>query len=69
MWAQGKMVPKCTLLESIPLHVQKLNCGVNVYELEDHVGEKTLNLLLPPKLGLAIKTPIVGFPRFMLKNI
>jgi hypothetical protein len=38
------MVPKRKLLKSIPLHVPKLNCGVSVYELKNHVGEKTLNL-------------------------
>jgi hypothetical protein len=35
-----KMVPKHELLENIPLHNQRLNCGINVYELEDHVGEE-----------------------------
>jgi hypothetical protein len=66
---QEKMVPKHKLFKSIPLHVQKLNCGVSVYELEDHVGEKTLNLQLPPKLGLTKKTPLIGFPSCLLENI
>jgi hypothetical protein len=39
-----KMVPKCELLESIPLHAQGLNYGISVCVLEDHVGEKGLNL-------------------------
>jgi hypothetical protein len=38
------MVPKCELLESIPLHVQELKCEKGVYELEDYVGEEALNL-------------------------
>ncbi len=40
MWVWEKMVPKHELLESIPLHGQRSNCGINVYELEDHVGEE-----------------------------
>jgi len=36
------MVPKHELLESIPLHDQGLNYGINICELEDHVGEKVL---------------------------
>jgi hypothetical protein len=63
------MVPKRKLLESIPLHVRKLNCRGNVYEVEYHVGEKALNMQLPPKLGLAKKSPLVGFPSCMLENI
>jgi hypothetical protein len=62
------MVPKRKLFESILLHVQKLNCEVSIYELENHVGEKTLNLHLPPKLGLAKRTPLVGFPIHLLDN-
>jgi hypothetical protein len=38
------MVPKCKLLESIPLHVQELKCEKSVYELEDYVGEEALSL-------------------------
>jgi len=44
LWVQRKMVPKCELLKSIPLHVQKLKCEKNVSELEDYVGEDTLSL-------------------------
>ncbi len=62
-------MPKRKLLESIPLHVRKLNCRGNVYEVEYHVGEKALNMQLPPKLGLAKKSPFVGFPSCMLENI
>jgi len=40
---QEKMVPKHELLESIPLHAQRLNCGISICELEDHVGENKLN--------------------------
>jgi hypothetical protein len=42
------MVPKCKLLENIPLRIQELNYEKNVYELKDHVGEKTLSWNLPP---------------------
>jgi hypothetical protein len=38
------MVPKYKLPESIPLHAQRLNYGVDICELEDHVGEKGLSL-------------------------
>ncbi len=48
---QEKMVPKCELPESIPLHGQGLDCGANVHELEDHVGEKGWSLNLPTKVG------------------
>jgi hypothetical protein len=41
---QENMVPKHELLESIPLHGQRLNYGANVYELEDHFGEKGWSL-------------------------
>jgi hypothetical protein len=43
------------LLENILLHIQKLNYRKGIYELENHVGEKTLNSNLPPKLGPAKK--------------
>jgi hypothetical protein len=36
-------VPKCKLLKNIPLHVQELNCGDDVYELEDRVKEEALS--------------------------
>jgi hypothetical protein len=55
MWVWEKMVPKRKLPEIIPLHDQRLNCGTNVYELEDHVREKGLNLNWLIKLGLAKK--------------
>jgi hypothetical protein len=34
---QEKMVPKPILFKSIFLHIQGLNYGKGVYELEDHV--------------------------------
>jgi hypothetical protein len=46
-----KMVLECELFENIPLHIQKLNCRENVYELEDHVREKALTSNWSPKLG------------------
>ncbi len=45
------MVLERLLLESIILHVQGLNYGEKVYELEDHVGQKALSLNSLPKLG------------------
>jgi hypothetical protein len=38
------MVLKCELLKSIPLDTQEQKCGTNVYQLEDHGGEKGLSL-------------------------
>ncbi len=60
-------MPKCELLESISLHVQKLNCQEGVYELEDHVGEMALSLNLLPKLGLAKITPLTNYFSHLLK--
>ncbi len=40
MWVQEKMVPKLELPKNIPLHTQGLNSEIDIYELEDHVGEK-----------------------------
>jgi hypothetical protein len=34
------MVPKRELPKNICLHAQRLNCGIGVCELEDHVGGK-----------------------------
>jgi hypothetical protein len=62
MWVWEKMVPKRELPEIIPLHDQRLNCGTNVYELEDHVREKGLNLNWLIKLGLAKKKNLQVFP-------
>jgi hypothetical protein len=62
------MVPKCELPESIPLHYQRLNFGVGICELEDHVGQKGLNSNWSTKLGLAKKTPPTSFPICMLES-
>jgi hypothetical protein len=43
MWMQKIMVLEHKLFENIPLHVQELNCGKDIYELEDCVGEEELN--------------------------
>jgi hypothetical protein len=56
------MVPKHELLENIPLHNQGLNCKVNVYELEDHVGEKGWSLNWLIKLGPTKKLLFQVFP-------
>jgi hypothetical protein len=45
------MVQEHKLFKNIPLHVQGLNCGEGVYELEDHVGEETLSSNLLLELG------------------
>jgi len=45
------MVQEHKLFKNIPLHVQGLNYGEGVYELEDHVGEETLSSNLLLELG------------------
>jgi hypothetical protein len=54
------------LFESIPLHVQELNCRKGILKLYDHVGEEALSLDLLSKLGLAKKTPITSFPNHLV---
>jgi hypothetical protein len=49
MWVQEKMVPKRELFESIPLHTHEQKCGIDVCELEDHVGEEGLSSNWPIK--------------------
>jgi len=68
MWVWEKMVPKCELLENIPLHAQGLNYGINVCVLEDHVGEKGLNLNWSTKLGPTKEIPS-SFPNHLLENV
>jgi len=62
-------VPKCELFENIPLHAQKLNYRINICELEDHVGEKRLNLDWLPKLKPTKKIPFASFLNHLLKNV
>ncbi len=62
------MVLKGKLLESIPLHIQKLNYGKGVCELEAHVGEKALSLNLLPKFGPSKKTIPANFPSSLLQS-
>jgi len=50
-WVKEKMVLQRKLLESIPLHVLRLNYGEGIYELNNCVGEEALSSNLPPKLG------------------
>ncbi len=52
-----EMVIKCKLLESIPLHIQKLNYRKGVYA----------NLLL--KLGPVGRIPLLSFPKSMIDNV
>jgi hypothetical protein len=66
---QEKMVPKCELLESIPLHGQKFNYGANVCELEDHVGEKGWSSNWLIKLGPIKKTLHASFPNHLLECV
>lgn len=60
---------ECLPLESILLHIQGLNCGEGVYELEDHVGQKALNLNSLPKLGFVKIIIRAHFSNRLLKNI
>jgi hypothetical protein len=62
------MVPKCELLESIPLHGQGFNYETCICELEDHVGEMGLNLNWLTKLGTVKETLLVSFPSHLLKS-
>jgi len=62
------MVPKHKLPKNIFLDAQRLNYGVGVCELEDHVGEKGLSSNWSTKLGLAKKTPLASFPNRLLKS-
>ncbi len=48
------------------MHVQKLNYKKHIYELDDHVGERTLSLDLLLKFKHAKKTP-TSFPNCLLK--
>jgi hypothetical protein len=67
------MVSKCKLLESIPLHIQKLNYVKGIYELENHVGEEVLSLDLPPNPNpnpKLVKTILpIGFPSRLLESV
>jgi hypothetical protein len=56
------MVPKHELLENIMLHVQALNYGEYVYELENRVEEKALSLNLTLELGPIKKFLLQIFP-------
>jgi hypothetical protein len=64
MWVLKIMVQKHKLFKNIPLHVQGLNCGESVYELEDHVGEEALSSNLLLELGSIKIINRVGFSLF-----
>jgi len=66
---QKKMVLGQELFESIPLHIYELKYKENIYELEDHVEEETLNLNLLPKLGFTRKIIFISFPNHLLENV
>jgi len=63
------MVPEHLLLKSIILHVQGLNCGEGIYELEDHVGHEALNTNLLPKRGFVKKILLANFSNYLLKFV
>ncbi len=65
---QEKMVPK-GMLKNIFLHIQKLYCGEGVYELEDHVGQETLNSNLMLMLGLVNIIHPTSFFNCMLASV
>ncbi len=69
MWVQEKMVLKRMLFENILLHVQGLNCGENIYELKDHVGQEAFSSNLLLKFGLVKRIPLAGFPNRLLKGV
>jgi hypothetical protein len=69
MWVQEKMVSKPMLFKNILSYIQGLKCGKGVYELEDHVGQKTFSSNLLLKLGLVKKIPFTGFPTCLLENV
>ncbi len=69
MWVQKKMVLELELLESIILHIQKLNYEKNIYELEYHVGEEAMNSNLPPKFGPIKRISLVGFFNYLFKSV
>jgi len=62
------MVPKHELPKSIPLHDQMFNYKTNVYELEDHVGEKDGTWTSWQNLGLQKKTFPTSFFGHLLES-
>ncbi len=68
-WMQEIMVPKCELYENIPLHIQRLNYGEGVHELNDCVGGETLSSNLPLELGPIKKIPLASFSNCLLKIV
>jgi hypothetical protein len=63
------MVPKHELFKNILSHFQELNYRKNIYELEDHVGEKALNSNLSPKPKLAKIIPLTCFLNYLLESV
>ncbi len=58
------MMPKCELLNNISLHVQKLK----FYQVDDHVGEKTLSSDLLLKFRPGKKPHPTSFPNCLLES-
>jgi len=57
-------MPKCELLNNISLHVQKLK----FYQVDDHVGEKTLSSDLLLKFRPGKKPHPTSFPNCLLES-
>jgi len=62
-------VLKRLLFKSILFHIQGLNYGEGVYELEDHVRQRALSLNLLPKLGFVKKILHAHFSNRLLRNV
>ncbi len=54
-------MPKQKLFENIPLHAQGENRETNIYELENHVGEKGLSSNWPTKFIPTKKNSLYKF--------
>jgi hypothetical protein len=55
--------------ENIFFHIQGLNYGEGVYELEDHVGQGALSLNLLPRLGFVKRILHAHFSNRLLRNV
>ncbi len=62
-------MPKHILLEIIFLYFQGLNCRKDIYELEDHFGEESLNSNLLLKFKPIKKIPPTSFPNRLLESV
>jgi hypothetical protein len=67
MWVWKKMVPKCKLPKNIPLHIQGLNCGTNICELEDLLRKRDWAWIDRQNLGFKKKNSFKFFQLFVRK--